>query len=132
MTSVTTAGGSVSGGVQPVLDMQQLLDRCLGSLELAERCLVRFTQKLQGEVECVQRCVDADDRVELAQVAHRLKGSAATVSAVSLARAAAALENYARGGVPVDVAGALQEFLHEADRFLNSVPQFSRLGQTGD
>ncbi len=112
----------------PVLNMQQLLDRCMGNLELAERCLVRFEQKLPTDVESVQQCIDSDNREELVQVAHRIKGSAATVAAEGLAEAAAALEDYARGGDVVEPSGLLADFLGQAERFFDGVPRFTQTG----
>jgi HPt (histidine-containing phosphotransfer) domain-containing protein len=112
-----------------VLDMPQLLDRCLGSLDLAERCLVRFEQKLRAELECLQDAVDRDDRTELAQLAHRVKGSAATIAAGGLAQAAAALEAYGRGLNSEEPSGLMADFRSEVERFLDVVPRFSRLGQ---
>jgi HPt (histidine-containing phosphotransfer) domain-containing protein len=107
-----------------VLDLPQLLGRCLGNLELAERCLVRFEQKLRADLEDVERAVDSHDYAALTQVAHRVKGSAATVSAISLADAAAALEDFARGRDASDGTAAIAQFQKEVGRFLQRVPRF--------
>src|SRR5690606_30807658 len=96
--------------------------------DLAERCLARFEQRLRADVENVRRCVDADDRDELAQLAHCLKGSAATVSAPALTRTAAALESYARGPGTAEGDALVTDFLREVDRFLNAVPQLGQIG----
>ena len=128
---MTTLTAETSRSTQ-VLDMQQLLDRCMGSLELAERCLVRFEQKLRADVESVQQCVDGDDRPELAQIAHRVKGSAATVAAEGLAKTAGALEDYARGEGAVEPSGLMTDFLGEVERFFESVPQFHPINRSSD
>ncbi len=124
---MTTLTAETSRSTQ-VLNMQQLLDRCMGNLELAERCLVRFEQKLQADVDSVQQCVDSDDRAELVQVAHRVKGSAATVAAEGLAETAAALEAYARSGDAADPSGLMSDFLGEVQRFFDGVPRFTQPG----
>lgn len=132
MPLTQTSESRPSTGQLPVLDVQQLLDRCLGSLELAERCLVRFLQKLPEEVECLRQYFECGDDGALAQAAHRLKGSAATVAAVSLSRAAAALERWARGDDTEDPQEVLSRLSQEAERLLDSAPQFSQLARPGD
>jgi HPt (histidine-containing phosphotransfer) domain-containing protein len=111
-----------------VLDLQQLLGRCLGNLALAERCLVRFEQKLRADLEEVERAVDSQDYAALTQVAHRVKGSAATVSAISLANAAAALEDFARARDAADATAIIAQFRKEVTRFLQSIPRFRQAG----
>jgi HPt (histidine-containing phosphotransfer) domain-containing protein len=68
--------------------------------------------------------VDSQDDAALTQVAHRVKGSAATVSAISLADAAAALEDFARGHAAADGTAVLAQFRTEVARFLQCVPRF--------
>ena len=111
-----------------VLDLPQLLGRCLGNLDLAERCLVRFEQRLRADLEEVERTVDAQDYAALTQVAHRVKGSAATVSAISLADAAAALEDFARERDAADATDVIAQFQNEVGRFLQCVPHFRQAG----
>lgn len=128
MTPAPSSNSACPGVSGPVLDMQQLLERCMGSQELADRCLLRFAQKLRAEVESVQQGVTNENLEELVQLAHRLKGSAATVSAVGLAKAAAAMEDYARGKTPAEPTVLFGEFQREVERFFDAVPELSQVG----
>src|SRR6187551_2763501 len=74
--------GAPAGEEQP-LDMGELVERCLGSAELAQRLVTSFRQRMS-------------DALTAAKVAHQLKGSAANVSAAPLRRLLARIEQRAR------------------------------------
>ncbi len=113
-----------------VLDLPQLLERCLGDLAFAERCLVKFQQRLQADVEQLQESVNAGDTFEVARIAHLIKGSAATVAAMPLAETANAVEAAARQEVSCDaeLVTATEVFVKEVKRFMDVVPMFSTIG----
>jgi HPt (histidine-containing phosphotransfer) domain-containing protein len=78
------------------LDTEELLARCLGKWELAQRVLTRFRNQLLNDLTVLQQAVTAGDAVVIAKVAHRIKGAAANVSARDLRQRAAELEDVAR------------------------------------
>jgi HPt (histidine-containing phosphotransfer) domain-containing protein len=67
-----------------VLDMEALKVRCLGNLELVERVLGKFNKQLDLDLVALERAIQAHDATEAAQVAHRIKGTAGSVSARNL------------------------------------------------
>lgn len=79
-----------------VIDRKQLLERCLGNREFAERCLTRFSQRLEADFEQLQQSVKAGESQEVARIAHLIKGSAATVAATALSQQAGLLEDAMR------------------------------------
>lgn len=116
--------------VSQVIDLPQLLERCMGDLVFAERCFVRFHQRLKADVEQLQESVDAGDTFEAARIAHLIKGSAATIAATSLAEMANAVELAAQQGHSCDgeLMTATNLFVKEAIRFMDVVPTFSKTG----
>ncbi len=80
----------------PPLDRPQLLERCMGNDGLAQKVLERFREGFQAEVdELIRAAYDADQQT-VALVAHRLKGSAASVAAEGIRAVAERIELEAR------------------------------------
>ncbi len=79
----------------PTIDTEELLTRCLGRIELMERIIDRFVGSSQAEIDSLEAALQLNDSQEIARLAHKLSGTAITVSAKSLASAAKALEQQA-------------------------------------
>ncbi|HEX3722054.1 MAG TPA: Hpt domain-containing protein, partial [Nitrolancea sp.] len=77
-------------------DREELLHRCMGSLELAERLLNRFEQRFPLEMGEIETSWKAGDASTLARITHRLKGAAANIAAPSLRVALQTVEDGAR------------------------------------
>jgi HPt (histidine-containing phosphotransfer) domain-containing protein len=75
---------SVLDTAEPVLDFEALKARCLGSMELVERVLSKFTGQLDQDLDELESAIAVGDSTLAAQLAHRIKGIAASVSARSL------------------------------------------------
>ncbi|HZZ28234.1 MAG TPA: Hpt domain-containing protein [Pirellulales bacterium] len=69
---------------QSALDWEALKVRCMGNLALVERVLAKFTGQLDADLIELERAIRARDATEAAQVAHRIKGTAGSVSARDL------------------------------------------------
>src|SRR5580692_4200267 len=76
-----------------VLDLQGLCDRCMGNLDLVERVLDKFEQRLPQELAELERELELGDSAKVALVAHRIKGNSSNVSAAGLQQAAAEVED---------------------------------------
>lgn len=76
--------------------MDDLLNRCLGRMSIAERILQRFQTAIDEEVSRLKQSLQAADFLELTQVAHRIKGAALAVSAYELSEIASNIERYAK------------------------------------
>ncbi|MEL6329675.1 MAG: Hpt domain-containing protein [Planctomycetota bacterium] len=75
------------------IDLDPLLDRCLGDRGFAADLLDRFLQKLPERVERLAAAALALDTGEVAREAHTLRGSAMNLAAVDLVDAIDALES---------------------------------------
>ncbi len=124
MISSTSADSRSS--VEQILDLPQLLDRCMGQLAFADMCLTRFQQQLQADVEQLQQFGNAGNTVEVARLAHLIRGSACTIAATALASRAAALESAARRAPTDDtqLSSATHDLMDEVQRFIEAVPSF--------
>ena len=97
----TAAKNGANGGPSgdPV-DYPDLLRRCMGKTELAERLLRKLTQQADEDLQAIGKAVEQKDAAALAASAHRLKGASANVSATCLRQAAAEMEELGRNGRP--------------------------------
>ncbi len=78
-----------------VFDLEDLKARCLGNMDLVERVLSKFAGQLDRDLEDLEGAVQAGDASLAAQLAHRIKGIAASVAARSLFDNAAVTEERA-------------------------------------
>ena len=92
-----------------VLDLQGLSDRCLGNLELAQRVLDKFEQRLPAELAELERVAELGDAAKIALVAHRIKGNSSNISAAGLQQAAAEIEDLSCAGRVADIPAAPAE-----------------------
>ncbi|MBX3433132.1 MAG: Hpt domain-containing protein [Pirellulales bacterium] len=75
-----------------VIEFDELLDRCLGNLELMERAIEAFVAQFPAELDQVEDALARGCKTEAAAVAHRMKGSASNISATALVTEIANLE----------------------------------------
>lgn len=87
---------------------EQLLHRCLGKLELAQRVLDRFLDNVDQDVEQLRGAVRDNDAGQLARTAHRVKGSSASIAAPRLQRLMADLEAAGRQQEPTEIEVTLE------------------------
>lgn len=76
----------------PVINHDELIDRMMGSVQMAERMLHRFIDASAAECDALESMVRAGNRREVVSLAHRHKGTARTLSAARVAQVAAHLE----------------------------------------
>jgi CheY-like chemotaxis protein/HPt (histidine-containing phosphotransfer) domain-containing protein len=90
----TPAGGGATRGV----NVEELIARCNGNERLAKRLCSIFLKQIDGEQSDLEKALKERDAEGLAEVAHRLKGTAASLSAEGIREPAAQLEQDARAG----------------------------------
>jgi HPt (histidine-containing phosphotransfer) domain-containing protein len=93
----------------------------LGNVQLAEKILVKFQDRLGDDVDAISQAISQSDANQLSQLAHGLKGAAANLSAESLRTVAAELEVIGRASELDRAEAALAELKVERDRFLSTV-----------
>lgn len=74
------------------LDVDALMKRCLGRIDLVEKVLGRFAEEFTDELEALEQALANEDFEAIGTIAHRVKGASLTVSANTLSERAAALE----------------------------------------
>lgn len=104
----------------PVIDRQELLTRCLGDLDFAQRVLAKFQSRFDADLEELDRAVEASDLDQVTQVAHRIKGASANVAAHELRQQAASIEELARRQALPEIPVHLQDLHTEWSRFAES------------
>lgn len=75
-----------------LLNPQVLVERCMGNLSLAQRLLARFADSGRQDCDQLEAALRAGDLSSLATVAHRLKGSSATIGSNHMAQLASLIE----------------------------------------
>lgn len=76
----------------PVVDCDELVERMMGSTEMAERMLQKFLEMGEADCDLMESTVRLGDREATASVAHRHKGAAQTMAVPRIAENAARLE----------------------------------------
>lgn len=109
-----------------VLNLNELVDRCLGNIEFAERLLRRFGDLLDADVEVIAQAAGANDIHLVCQIAHRIKGASANVAAPALVKVAEEIEAAAKDADFETIWSRLPVLAAERDRFQQSTPQFDR------
>jgi signal transduction histidine kinase/DNA-binding response OmpR family regulator len=80
------------------IDFPSLLHRCMGKQELAGRLVQKFLAQAGADVLELATAIHEQDATRLRLVAHRIKGSAANVSAEAIRESASRLEILGRDG----------------------------------
>ena len=79
-----------------VLNLERLRARCVGNITLVQRVLEKFRQRFPHDLDELERALETRDAEEAARIAHRIKGSAANISAGCIQRAATEIEDLSR------------------------------------
>jgi len=100
-----------------ILDVDELLSRCLGSIQLAERIIATFQSGFEVDLNELEKAVETRNAELTASIAHRLKGASASVSAHVLRNRAAQIENLARQNHLTEVPLHLEQLRGDWQRF---------------
>ena len=106
-----------------VLDYETLVDRCVGNADFAERILNKFMDRFDTDVEQLDRGLSQQNGEQVAQVAHRIKGAAASISAVEVSQVAADIERLARADQLEEVPAGLSRLQEAWARLVQSVEE---------
>ena len=93
---------------RPPVDWEQNAHLFGGREEMGQRYLARFVELNESAMNDLRGAAAAEDHAAVQAVAHKIKGGAGSVAAVSLHQSAAALESVAASGASwSDVEAAL-------------------------
>lgn len=129
MDSVRQPDSAQRPPIRIAVDFHDLVDRCLGRLDLAERILQKFQITLEEDIRRLEEAVCATSTAEIAHIAHRIKGASLAVAAHDLTDCARSLENSANlrslEDLPVHFARLKQESARLDDLRVTIVPENS-------
>ena len=109
-----------------ILDPEEVLLRCNRNADLGARMLQLFAESLPADLEQLENAAAANDRRELAAIAHKIRGAAATLAAVRLAGALTGVELFLKHGDGGPLADLLADVRHESALFLGAAPHVVR------
>lgn len=102
---------------KPAIDLASLLGRCLGNFKMVERVLTAFRNAGRVDLSQLQTAIESDDFTEIAEVAHRFKGSASNVSATVLQEILAQVEHLGRDKNSEPLSSLLEQLKAEWSSF---------------
>jgi HPt (histidine-containing phosphotransfer) domain-containing protein len=111
-------GQAATSATSQVVDIEGLVNRCMGNIELAQRVLEKFRQRFPEDLAELEEALTLGDMEKLARTAHRIRGSSATMSAEGLAEAAASVEHAGREGRQADVSLGMERLRDEWKRLV--------------
>jgi len=108
------------------LDVEMLLDQCMGQRAFAEEIFNDFESGLATRIGELKYAVRTEALEEAATIAHSLKGAAGIIGAIRLQRVASELEAASQRGDPEAIVSLLNELVSEVFRFNNAGPSVRR------
>lgn len=135
MTTSTVTTDAAPNSVAPSMaaggiDLQQLVRRCLGNLEFADRVLTTFLNGLDIRVQELEQAVEQRDLERVWKLAHRLKGEAGNLGAMVIVDLAARTDAAAREGVEPAVVQRVRELTDACRNLRRDAFTFSSLATT--
>jgi len=113
------AGGS--GGIDPV-DVEAVLERCMGDMKVLEKVLGKFEEHLPETVKQLRSAVEEGEAKSVVRLAHAIKGAAANASAAKLQTLAAEIEQVAEFASLEKLRSQAESLAAEMKRCLAFVP----------
>ena len=110
-----------SSATESPIEWDTLVKRCMGNRKLANKALRIFGDGVAMEIAQIRSDLEDKNSQHLARVAHKLKGSAANISADKVTQIAGELERLAKAG-----AGAEQceKVVEELNQELEAIKQY--------
>jgi len=109
----------------PILNKEEALERLGGDMELFKRAIGLFLDQMPGRCDALRSAFDRRDFGGLADLAHMLKSTAATVGAECLRAMFITLEGASRDGNPVIIEALIVQAEREFSRFRETASPFA-------
>jgi HPt (histidine-containing phosphotransfer) domain-containing protein len=106
---------------QRPLKHEELLARCLGNLEFAERVLATFQKGFEEDLSVLEEQCLSGNADYVASLAHRMKGASANTAAPRLQAQTARIEELARANRTDEIPRRLGQLKQEWSLFVESV-----------
>ena len=105
----------------PSLDFDKALERAMGDKEFLKMLLEGFVQELPDQIESIKTAIAATDATMLTEMAHKIKGAAANLSACCVSDAAKTLEEIGRSQQMDQADQPLNDLMKESQRLTEYV-----------
>jgi PAS domain S-box-containing protein len=122
MQAPAASASAVAPDPTPPLEIDALLDRCMGNVETVRSILDEFERQAIADLAEITRHVEGGDCKETARVAHTLKSVSGILSAAALSDVAFKLERMGRAGVIVEAEQMLARLNNEVHRCIDYLP----------
>jgi HPt (histidine-containing phosphotransfer) domain-containing protein len=99
-----------------VINVDDLMSRCMGNLEFVERILAIFQSRCDADLQELEEAVRDSDFIRVQRIAHRLKGACANAGASDLSIRASELWTAANKEFTDVVAARFAQFKQEWDQ----------------
>lgn len=122
-----------SESTPPVINHDELIERMMGSVQMAERMLTKFVETSANDCDDLESIIRLGNADEIVSLAHRHKGTAQTMAAHRVANIARKIETLA-GSEPVsellELVGHLRDSHQEVRESLaRGLPNTDRSGE---
>lgn len=124
--SLPTFEDASDGDEPAVIDLFNLLNRCVNSPDIALRVLRVFRESTPGLITQLEETLRGEQFDDAARHAHSLRGAAANIGALPLSRAAEFLEHACRQGDPVSSGELLATVRAQFTRSMDALPSLWR------
>jgi HPt (histidine-containing phosphotransfer) domain-containing protein len=104
------------GELARVINVDDLMSRCMGNLEFVDRILTIFQSRCEADLQELEQAIDAADFQQIQRISHRLKGACANAGASSLSTRASELWIAANKEFNDVVAARFAQFKQEWDQ----------------
>jgi HPt (histidine-containing phosphotransfer) domain-containing protein len=111
-------------GTVPPLKHEELIARCLGNLDFAERVLTKFQERFEADLTELEAELVSGNTDRVARLAHRMKGASANTAATGLHTEASCIEELARSDQKEEISLRLGRLRSEWSRFVESAESF--------
>ncbi len=108
------------------LDFDQLVNRCMGRVDLAQKILARFLEQAELDVTALVNAVGGRAYHDASKLAHRLKGSAKTVSAGSIAQITEQIESVAQDESETELLSLITELRTSFQEFRSATASLQK------
>ena len=113
------AGPPTTSLASGVLDLEELRNRCMGDVDLVQQVLKNFEQRIPEEMETIEKALQLQDTEQIACIAHRVKGTLATVSAEGSDACRGGNRKAGRQGRLSDLPAGIEHLHDEWEKYLN-------------
>jgi PAS domain S-box-containing protein len=122
-TIMTATPSTITCDETPPLEIDALLDHCMGNAETISLILNEFEHQAVEDLAAIQRSIASGDCKETARVAHALKGAAAIMAANTLSGIAFKMEKVGRAGMLTETDQLLADLKDEVRRCIDYLPK---------